>query len=438
MLLCTRLSWRLALLSLFWSIWLSAWATPVAAQARPAFPPDLQALITQSLEANPEIKEKIQLKTASKEAVRPAGTLDDPNFSFNLLAIPVDTWAFNEWDMTQKQLAISQKFPFPGKLKLRSEVAQEQSKSDAFTLQDKINEIRTRVIQKYWTLSLAYASFDITEKNKQWWEQVVKVAESRYAVGRGLQADVLQAQVELGGYLDRLFKWRQRQESLQADLNALRSQPPNTPLPRPQPLPVRPFTLKLDNLLTMAADQPRLQALKAMVSKQDKAVDLARKNFFPDFNVGVAYGLREDGVMRERPDFFSSSFMMNLPIWQGAKLKPRLREQQARRAAAQDAYQTALDRLNSAIKDRYVILQRLDEQIKLYGQGIIPQARQAAETSLAAYQAGTLDFTTLSRNFIALYNAELMLQEYLRDFEATWAELEWLVGQSLPRVGGVG
>lgn len=438
MLFFARVSWRLVLLLLCWSIWLLASTTPLAAQGRPAFPPDLQALIAEALEANQEIKERSQLSTASQEAIRPAGALDDPNFSFNLLAIPVDTWAFNDWDMTQKQLAVSQKLPFPGKLRLRSELAREQSRSDDFTLQDKINEIRTRVIQGYWSLSLAYASFAITEKNKHWWEQVVKVAETRYAVGRGMQADVLQAQVELGGYLDRLFKWRQRQESLRADLNALRSQPPDTPLPRPQPLQARPFTLKLDNLLALAADQPRLQALQAMVAKQDKAVDLARKNFFPDFTVGLAYGLREDKFPRERPDFFSSSFMMNVPIWQGAKLKPRLREQQARRAAAQDAYQAAVDRLHAAIKDRYEILQRLDEQIKLYGQGIIPQARQAAESSLAAYQAGALDFASLTQNFIALYNAELKWQEYLRDFEATWAELEWLVGQRLPRAGGVG
>jgi len=438
MLLSIRLSWRFILIPLFWITVLLAWSPPLAAQTHSAFPSDLQTLIDQALEANQEIKEKSQLSAASEEAIRPAGALDDPNFSFNLLAIPVDTWAFDEWDMTQKQLAVSQKFPFPGKLRLRSEVAREQSRSDEFTLRDKINEIRTRVIQKYWTLSLAYASFDITQKNKHWWEQVVKVAASRYAVGRGMQADVLQAQVELGSYLDRLLQWRQRQESAQADLNALRSQPPDTPVPRPQPLPVRSFNLKLADLLALAADQPRLQALKAMVAKQDKAVGLARKNFFPDFNVGLAYGLREDGVAKERPDFFSSSVTVNVPIWQGAKLKPRLREQQARRAAARDAYQSAVDRLNAAIKDRYEILQRLDEQIKLYGRGIIPQARQAAETSLAAYQSGTLDFASLTQNFIALYNAELKWQAYLRDFEATWAELEWLVGQKLPRAGGVG
>ena len=428
---------RLALF-LLGTVLLLSLTNTLGAQGRPGLPADLQAFISEALQANPEIKEKSQIKTASEESIRPAGSLDDPNFSFNILALPVDTWAFNQWDMTQKQLAISQKFPFPGKLRLRSEVAQEQSRSDEFSHQDKINEIRTRVIQGYWTLSLAYASYDITLKNKHWWEQVVKVAETRYAVGRGLQADVLQAQVELGAYLDRLLKWRQSQASVQADLNALRSQPPDTSIPRPQVLQARPFTLKLENLLNMAAEQPRLQALKAMVAKQEKAVDLARKDFFPDFTVGLAYGLRESVPTRERPDFFSSSFTVNVPIWQRNKLKPRVREQQARKAAAQDAYQAAVDRLNAAIKDRFEVLQRLADQIKLYGQGIIPQARQAAESSLAAYQAGALDFASLSQNFIALYNAELKMQEYLKNFEGTWAEMEWLVGRELPRIGAVG
>ena len=428
---------RLALF-LLGTVLLLSLTNTLGAQGRPGLPADLQAFISEALQANPEIKEKSQIKTASEESIRPAGSLDDPNFSFNILALPVDTWAFNQWDMTQKQLAISQKFPFPGKLRLRSEGAQEQSRSDEFSHQDKINEIRTRVIQGYWTLSLAYASYDITLKNKHWWEQVVKVAETRYSVGRGLQADVLQAQVELGAYLDRLLKWRQSQASVQADLNALRSQPPSTSIPRPQVLQARPFTLKLENLLNMAAEQPRLQALKAMVAKQEKAVDLARKDFFPDFTVGLAYGLRESVPTRERPDFFSSSFTVNVPIWQRNKLKPRVREQQARKAAAQDAYQAAVDRLNAAIKDRFEVLQRLADQIKLYGQGIIPQARQAAESSLAAYQAGALDFASLSQNFIALYNAELKWQEYLKNFEGTWAEMEWLVGRELPRIGAVG
>ena len=222
-----------------------------------------------------------------------------------------------------------------------------------------------------------------------------------------------------------------------ADLNALRSKPSGTTIARPQPLRPRPLTLNLDNLLALAAEQPQLQALKAQVTKQEKAVALAKKDFFPDFNVGVGYGFRENSQTVNRPDFFSSRVSLDVPIWRAGKIKPKIREEQARQEAAQHAHQSAWDRVAAAIKDRFVTLQRLSQQIQLYHRGIIPQARQATEASLAAYRTGTLDFSRLTQNYIALYDAELKLQEYLKDFEDTWAELEWLVGQELPRRGAV-
>jgi cobalt-zinc-cadmium efflux system outer membrane protein len=429
---------RSALLFLLWGLLLLAGSVPLAAQEQSGLPADLKALIAEAIQANPAIKEKAQITTAAKEAVRPAGALDNPEVSLGLLNLPVDTFALNQVDMTNApQIAVRQKFPFPGKRRLRSELAEEQSRSDDFSHQDKINEIRSRVIQGYWSLALAYASYDITQKDKQLWQQVVEVAETRYAVGQGMQADVLQAQVELGNYLDRLFQWQQRQESISADLNALRSKPPGTAIARPQPLKPRPQTLNLDNLLALAAEQPQLQALKSQVAKQEKAVQLARKDFLPDFGVGVAYGFRENKPTVTRPDFFSTTLSLDIPIWWKAKQKPKLREQKAREAAAQNAYQAYWDRAAAAIKDRYVTLQRLSQQIQLYGQGIIPQAHQAAEASLAAYRTGTLDFARLTQNYIAMYGAELKLQEYLKEYEGTWAELEWLVGQELPRFGAV-
>jgi cobalt-zinc-cadmium efflux system outer membrane protein len=429
---------RSVLLFLLWGLLLLAGSVPLAAQEQSGLPADLKALIAEAIQANPAIKEKAQITTAAKEAVRPAGALDNPEVSLGLLNLPVDTFALNQVDMTNApQIAVRQKFPFPGKRRLRSELAEEQSRSDDFSHQDKINEIRSRVIQGYWSLALAYASYDITQKDKQLWQQVVEVAETRYAVGQGMQADVLQAQVELGNYLDRLFQWQQRQESISADLNALRSKPPGTAIARPQPLKPRPQTLNLDNLLALAAEQPQLQALKSQVAKQEKAVQLARKDFLPDFGVGVAYGFRENKPTVTRPDFFSTTLSLDIPIWWKAKQKPKLREQKAREAAAQNAYQAYWDRAAAAIKDRYVTLQRLSQQIQLYGQGIIPQAHQAAEASLAAYRTGTLDFARLTQNYIAMYGAELKLQEYLKEYEGTWAELEWLVGQELPRFGAV-
>lgn len=262
------------------------------------------------------------------------------------------------------------------------------------------------------------------------------MTETRYRVGQGMQADVIQAQVELGNYLDRLLQWRQRQESFRADINALRSQPPNAPVVQPQPLRPRPFPIKLEHLLAMAEARPQLQALKALVAKQEKMVDLARKDYYPDAKISLAYGLRDTlapPVNQKQADMFTSSVMFNVPIWWESKIKPRIREEQARTGAAREAHQSAWNQLSAMIKDRYAKLQRLAQQINLYDHDIVPQARQAVESSLASYQVGALAFAQLYQNQIAVYNAELMLQEYLRDFEENWAELEWLVGEELPR-----
>jgi cobalt-zinc-cadmium efflux system outer membrane protein len=416
------------------------WRGEALPQGNSGLPADLQALIAEALKANPEVKQRRALHTASQEATRAAGALDDPEVAFLMKDIPVDTWRLNQEGMTQKMVEITQKFPFPGKRRLRSEVAASQAEFDDHAYRDKVNEVRTKVVAAYWSLSLAYVGYDLTQKNKQFWEQVVKVAEARYGVGQGRQADVIQAQVELGTYLDRLLQWTQRQESARADLNALRSQPPQAPVARPTPLTPRPFTLSLEPLLAQAEAQPQLQALKSLIAKQEKAVDLAKKEYFPDMTLGFAYGFRETlgpPVNMKQADMFTSKVMFNLPIWYGSKIKPRIREELAKQEAAREAHQSALNRLTAAIKDRHAKLQRLSRQIALYDQAIVPQARQAATASLASYQVGALDFAQLYQSQIAVYMAELQLQEYLKDFEENWAELEWLAGTELPRATGV-
>jgi outer membrane protein TolC len=365
--------------------------------------------------------------------------LDDPEVAYLMKDVPTDTWALNRESMTEQMLELSQKFPFFGKRRLRSEVAEEQARSDKFVSQEKANEVRSKMIIAYWSLSLAHTNFDLTQKNKQFWEQVVKVAETRYGVGQGQQADVLQAQVELGNYLDRLFQWTQKQESARADINALRSQPPQTAVARPQPLTPRTLTLKLDNLTSQVESRPQLQALKALIAKQEKAVSLARKEYFPDVTVSLGYGFRETlapPVNQKQPDMFTGKVMLNLPIWHGSKIQPRIREEQAKQNAAQEAHQSSLNQLIALIKDRYAKLQRLTKQISLFDQGIVPQARQAAAAALSSYQVGTLDFSQVYQNQSMVYNSEMQLQEYMKDFEENWAEMEWLVGQELPRPAG--
>ena len=128
---------------------------------------------------------------------------------------------------------------------------------------------------------------------------------------------------------------------------------------------------------------------------------------------------------------------MDVPIWRAGKIKPKIREEQARQEAAQHAYQSAWDRTAAAIKDRFVTLQRLIPANPALWPGHRPPGPSGVRGLSGRLPDRHPDFARLTQNYIALYDAELKLQEYLKEFEGTWAELEWLVGQELPRQGAV-
>ena len=51
---------------------------PSPAQSSGNLPPDLRALVDEALQANPEVKQMGSTFKASKETIRSAGALDDP------------------------------------------------------------------------------------------------------------------------------------------------------------------------------------------------------------------------------------------------------------------------------------------------------------------------------------------------------------------------
>ena len=81
---------------------------------------NIDSLIKEALDQNPEIKAFENRWDAFKEIPSQAGSLDDPKLTLGISALPVDTFRFGDWDLTQKQISSSQKFPYPGKLKLRT------------------------------------------------------------------------------------------------------------------------------------------------------------------------------------------------------------------------------------------------------------------------------------------------------------------------------
>jgi len=69
------------------------------------------------------------------------------------------------------------------------------------------------------------------------------------------------------------------------------------------------------------------------------------------------------------------------------------------------------------------------EQLNLYGEGIVPQARQTVESMLAGYQVNQVDFLNVVRSQATLLNYELLYWKAFTEINQSIARLAAAVGE---------
>ncbi|GJL78875.1 MAG: RND transporter [Nitrospinaceae bacterium] len=408
------------------------WAEEVEFQRK------LKEFISIALKNNPELLEANNRIKVSKEIPPQAGSLDDPVLRFGLSNLPVDTFAFDEHVGTTKDITLSQKLPFPGKLGLRTEIANKNVGVAEQSYDDLRFRITRDVKQSYYELCFVLAAIEITEQNKKLLEQFVTIAETKYSVGKGIQQDVIKAQVELSKIMDELIALNKRKETEQGKLNSLMNLLPQTPLNIPHGITQSSFNYKIEELQGLAEEhRPVLEQIRLTKERYQVARKLAKKDYYPNFNVGFKYGQREDGragrngAFQDRPDFVSAFVGINIPIWYKTKQSRKVAEQSYKMDVAQEAYNKARNQIFLSIKKLMDQEAKSSETLKLIKTAILPQARQSLESALAGYGVDKVDFLTLLNNQVTLLDWEIKYHRELTDYEQTLAELEQTVGKSL-------
>ena len=351
---------------------------------------------------------------------------------FGLANLPVDSFSFSQEAMTQKQIQVSQKFPFPGTLDLRVQAADQDVSIAKANHDDLVLRVIREVKTSFYELSYINSTIEITRQNKILMKQFVTIAESKYSVGKGIQQDVLKAQVELSKIMDELIELNQLKQTESAKLNVLMNRLPQAEMDIPHGLIQSPFKFKLEKLQKMAENKrPFLKAIKSSIEKFKIKKQLAEKKYYPDFNVGLRYGQREDSMVASHPDFVSAFVGINIPIWYKTKQSRKVSEENFRIQAFRDGYNKAKNQIFLAIKIALDKEAKGSQLIKLIKSGIIPQARQSLESALAAYSVDKVDFLTLIDNQVTLLKWEIKYHRELTDYEQNLAMLENLVGKEL-------
>lgn len=363
-----------------------------------------------------------------------AGALPDPVVSLNALNFPVDTFDFDQEPMTQMQLAVSQSIPFPGKRKLKRAAAESEAHAGEAQVAERRDALTGAVRAAWWKLLYFDQALEIVEQNKKLMRDFVDIAETKYAVGTGLQQDVLLAQLELSRLLDREARLKGRQRGAQAELNTLLDRRPDrevilatTPLNTQLP------QLPAEALLLNQAAQSRdlLDVHRNLVDAADDRLALAERDRYPDFRLGAGYGFRQgqDPVRGgDRSDFLSVMFSVNVPLYFGSKQSKAIQQRSSERARSMFSMRSVLRSIETEVARNVASYEAAREQVQLLDSAIIPQAQQTVSAMLSAYRVNEVDFLNVINGQLTLYNAQIDYWEALSNAKQSLAAVAAAVG----------
>jgi len=395
-------------------------------------PVEVRALVAEALQNSPELAAARREQEAAEHRVKPAGSLDDPMFELGVLNVPTGSWSLRREDMTMKMLGLSQRLPYPGKRALREDVAAAEAQIAGYGYRETANRVVRDVRTAYADLALADESIRLISQNKAVLEQFLQIAQSRYTVGQAAQADVLKAQTQLSRMVDELIRMNRERRTMAADLDRALGRRGTLEERDVQPLALEDAVLSEEALIRKAeAERPQLLALQAAVARAGKAVELARADYFPDFDVKLAYGQRDrmpDGPRRD--DMVSLTVGINLPIWGKTKRDPRVAEALAMRGQAQEMHQAQRNEVVMKLRQQLALADQSARSARLYGTAVLPQARLTVEAALAAYKVGRVDLLTLLDSQMTVFNYEINLAQTLAAHAKALAEIDFLAGKA--------
>jgi outer membrane protein TolC len=291
----------------------------------------------------------------------------------------------------------------------------------------------------YYELYYLRRSISITEDNIELLKHLESVAQAKYRAGATV-AGVIKAQIELGKLADRLRSLNDVRGPVVARLNAALNRPAEAPLPWPQDVRFNEIELDGTKLLSALRDSnPELLGLDFVLSKEERAIGLARKAAYPGLMLGVDYidtGDADDpGVLDSGKDPLLAKIALDLPVWRGKNRSAVIEAERRRDAAAQER----VERGNRLAADLSMVVYKhrdAERKIDLYRDTLIPQAEQSLNVTEEAYRTGSVDFLSLIDAHRLLLEFQLSHERALVDRAQQLSKIEMIVGIDLSNKEG--
>jgi cobalt-zinc-cadmium efflux system outer membrane protein len=395
----------------------------------------LQDLLNEADQNNPQIRAARQGWQAAKQVPSQVSTLPDPQFTVQQVNVgsPRPFAGYTNSDFAYVGLGVSQDIPYPGKLRLRGEIAE----SDADVVEQQSESVRRSVLagikSAYFQLAYLSKTLGILDSDGQQLQQIEKAADVRYRSGMGDQHDLLQAQLERTKLLREITMHHLEVSKVEAQLKQLVNRPQTSPDIEPAELAETPLPFTFEELLSAAKTQNTdISGAQKMINKQTLQVDLANKDFYPDFNVQYMW-------QRTDPTQFRAYYMLSVgirvPIYRSRKQRPELAQAEADLSKSRSEHEAQSQQVAFELRTEYDTAQKTAELLKIYREGLFPQAHAELEAGIAAYQNNRRDFQSLLASFLDVLHLDEEYWQSIAERETALAQLEKLTGLSLREKG---
>lgn len=400
---------------------------PVTSEARRS----LRDLLAEAEQDNPQIRAARQAWEAAKQVPSQVSTLPDPQFFVQQVNVgsPRPFAGYTNSDFAYFSLGVSQDLPYPGKLRLRGEMA----KRDADDAQQQYESVRRAVLAgvkaTYFQLAYLAQTLGILESDGQLLHQVEKAADARYRSGMGNQQDLLEAQVEETKLVRDITMHHLDVAKAQAQLKQLLNRLQSSPDIEPADLPETPLPYTFDELLASAkAHNPDLTGAHQMIEKQKLQVDLAHKDFYPDFNVQYIWQRTDPAEFRA---YYMLTVGITVPIYRSRKQRPELAQAEAELDRSRSEAESQSQQVALQLRNAFDTAEKTSELLKIYREGLQPQTRAEFQSGLASYQNNRQDFQPVLKSFLDVLQLDEEYWQNVVDRETALARIEQLTGLSL-------
>jgi len=391
-----------------------------------------EALVSEVLENNPELKFYEAEVLAAKGLRKTAGLWNNPEVSGSIGRKRVISSSESGETSTAKgsasEIVVTQSIEWPGRIRLRKAIADRDIEVAELGLEQFRGLLKARVKIAAYVLSAAQEKAEATQEVAEHFRALREVLTQRDQAGLTplLETRVIEA-IELN------MQRKASRASLDAkaalfDLNQLRGAAPGDALTLTRMnLTFRPIEMDKNELIKLAGSndfQVRLRAIE--LERQGYRVRLAKNERFPDITAGPAISNERAG---DRERIIGAAISLPLPLWD--RNQGNVATAKAQQIQAETSFELAQRDAERRVVEAITTYETKLKEMENWRPDSIKHFKEAAELADRHYRLGAVPVST----YIELQSQYLDTIEGLQDTKKealeTAAQLELMTGADL-------